>query len=59
MQVALAWVLSKQAVSAPIIGASKPGRFEDAIKALELCLTADESARLEEAYRPHRVLGHQ
>ena len=59
MQVALAWVLSKQAVSAPIIGASKPGHLEDAIKALDLCLTADESARLEEPYRPHRVLGHQ
>jgi 1-deoxyxylulose-5-phosphate synthase len=59
MQVALAWILAKDAVTAPIIGASKPGHLEDALAALALRLTPEETARLEEPYRPHRVLGHQ
>jgi aryl-alcohol dehydrogenase-like predicted oxidoreductase len=57
-QVALAWILSKPAVSAPIIGASKLPQLEDALGALELQLTPEEIARLEEPYRPHPVLGH-
>jgi aryl-alcohol dehydrogenase (NADP+) len=57
-QVALAWVLSKPAVSAPIIGASKLYQLEDALTALELKLTPDEIKRLEEPYEPHPVLGH-
>jgi len=57
-QVALAWILSKPAVSAPIIGASKPEHLEDALTALQLKLTDEEIKRLEEPYEPHPVLGH-
>ncbi len=57
-QVALAWILSKPAVSAPIIGASKPEHLEDALSALQLKLSEDEVKRLEELYEPHPVLGH-
>jgi aryl-alcohol dehydrogenase (NADP+) len=57
-QVALAWMLSRPGVSAPIVGASKPYQLEDALAALELRLTPDEIARLEEPYEPHPVLGH-
>ena len=46
------------AVSAPIIGASKPGHLEDALGSLELKLSEDEIKRLEELYEPHPVLGH-
>ena len=58
-QVALAWVLSKPFVTAPIIGATKLHHLEDAVAALELQLTPDEIALLEENYVPHPVLGHQ
>ena len=57
-QVALAWLLSKPAVTAPIIGASKPGHLEDAVEALSLKLTDEEISRLEELYEPHQVSGH-
>jgi 1-deoxyxylulose-5-phosphate synthase len=57
-QVALAWVLSKPAVTAPIVGASKPGHLEDAVAALSLKLTAEEVTALEEPYVPHPVSGH-
>ena len=57
-QVALAWILSKPAVSAPIIGASKLPQLEDALTALQLKLTDDEIKRLEEPYEPHPILGH-
>ncbi|GGM10874.1 hypothetical protein GCM10009425_22400 [Pseudomonas asuensis] len=56
-QVALAWVLQKPGISAPIIGASKPQHLEDAVAALSLRLTAEEIARLEEPYVPHAVVG--
>ncbi|GAA2725494.1 aldo/keto reductase [Cellulomonas aerilata] len=56
-QVALAWVLRKPVVSAPIVGASRPGHLDDAVAALELELTDDEVARLEAPYRPHPVAG--
>lgn len=56
-QVALAWVLAKPEVSAPIVGASKPGHLDDALAALEVKLGADEIARLEEPYVPHAVVG--
>jgi len=56
-QVALAWVLSRPAVSAPIVGATKPEHLDDAIAAIELGLTEDEIARLEEPYVPHGVVG--
>jgi aryl-alcohol dehydrogenase (NADP+) len=57
-QVALAWILGKPGVSAPIIGASKMYQLEDAIAAMEIELTADEVKKLEEVYEPHPILGH-
>jgi aryl-alcohol dehydrogenase-like predicted oxidoreductase len=56
-QVALAWLLAKPAVTAPIVGASKPHHLEDAIAALSLRLTSEETKALEEPYTPHPVLG--
>ena len=55
--VALAWLLGKPGVTAPIVGASKPGHLEDAVAALDLKLTPEEIGRLEEHYRPHEVAG--
>ncbi|MGE3177717.1 MAG: aldo/keto reductase [Vicinamibacterales bacterium] len=56
-QVALAWLLSRPGVTAPIVGASKPGHLDDAVAALELTLAPDDVAFLEAPYQPHRVLG--
>jgi aryl-alcohol dehydrogenase-like predicted oxidoreductase len=56
-QVALAWLLSKPIVTAPIVGVTKPSHLDDALGALELRLEAAEIARLEEPYRPHAVVG--
>ena len=56
-QIALAWMLTKPAVTAPIIGASKPGHLEDAVAALEVKLSNEEIKQLEELYQPHPVLG--
>ena len=58
-QVALAWVLRKPGVTAPIIGASKPGHFDDAVAALALELSDAEVAALETPYRPHAVVGFE
>jgi aryl-alcohol dehydrogenase-like predicted oxidoreductase len=57
-QIALAWMLSKPVVSAPIIGASKLYQLEDALGAVHLKLTPAEIKRLEQPYEPHPVLGH-
>lgn len=57
-QIGLAWVLNKQGVSAPIVGASKVSQLDDAIAALQIKLTADEIAALEKQYVPHAVTGH-
>ena len=57
-QIALAWILNKPHITAPIIGASKMDHLEQAIAALEIQLAPEEVARLEEPYRPHPVLGH-
>jgi aryl-alcohol dehydrogenase-like predicted oxidoreductase len=57
-QVALAWLLGRPAVSAPIVGATKLGHLDDAVAAVDLTLTAEEVARLEAPYRPHPVIGH-
>lgn len=57
-QAALAWMLGKAGVVAPIIGASKMYQLEDAIGAVEVTLTEEEVKRLEEPYKPHAVLGH-
>ena len=51
-QIALAWLIGKPGVSAPIIGATKPRHLDEAIPALEVALTADETARLEAPYSP-------
>ena len=57
-QVALAWLLSRPAVTAPIVGATRLGHISDALAAVPLTLTEEEVHRLEELYLPHRVLGH-
>jgi aryl-alcohol dehydrogenase-like predicted oxidoreductase len=57
MQVALAWVLSRPGVAAPIVGASKIPHLDEAIDALDVKLTADESTYLEELYQPRAVVG--
>ena len=57
-RIALAWLLHQPAVTAPIIGASKPGHLEDAIAALDVSLSAEERRFLEEPYRPHAIRGH-
>ena len=56
-QVALAWVLSKPVVTAPIVGVTKPQHLDDAVAAVDLQLSAEEVARLEEPYTPHAVVG--
>jgi aryl-alcohol dehydrogenase-like predicted oxidoreductase len=56
-QVALAWMLSKPVVTAPIVGATKPHHLDDAVAALSVQLTPDEIHYLEEAYQPHPVIG--
>lgn len=56
-QVALAWVLQKPGVAAPIVGASKPQHLDDAVAALDLALTPEEIAALEAPYVPHAVVG--
>jgi aryl-alcohol dehydrogenase-like predicted oxidoreductase len=57
-QVALAWLLHKPGVTAPIVGATKLEHLEDALAAETLTLSADEIARLEEPYVPHSISGN-
>ena len=57
-QVALAWVMSKQPVSAPIIGASKMAQLDDAVAALDVELNAADIKQLEAPYRPKQTTGH-
>jgi aryl-alcohol dehydrogenase (NADP+) len=57
-QIALAWVLNKPYVTAPIIGATKLDHLEQALAALEIKLSEEEIKRLEEPYKPHPVLEH-
>lgn len=56
-QIALAWVLQKQPVAAPIVGATRPQHLDDAVGALSLRLAPEEIADLERAYVPHAVVG--
>ena len=56
-QIALAWLLSKKAVTAPIVGASKIHHLQDAVAALSIKLSNEEIAALQEPYTPHPVLG--
>jgi aryl-alcohol dehydrogenase-like predicted oxidoreductase len=57
-QIALAWLLGKPGVVAPIVGATKLRHVTDAVAALDVVLSPDEISALEAPYRPHRVLGH-
>ena len=57
-QIALAWMLNKSHITAPIIGATKMDHLEQAIAALDIKLSDDEVKRLEEPYVPHPILGH-
>jgi 1-deoxyxylulose-5-phosphate synthase len=57
-QVALAWLLSKPAVTAPIVGATRLEHLEDAVAAVDVTLSDDEVAQLEAPYKPRPVLGH-
>ena len=57
-QIALAWLLGRPAVSAPIVGATQLRHVDDAVAAAELILSDEEAARLQTPYRPHPILGH-
>lgn len=57
-QIAIAWMLGKPVITAPIIGATKLEHLEDAVKALSVKLSQEEIVRLEELYQPHPVAGH-
>jgi len=56
--IALAWMLQKPGITAPIIGASKMGHLEDGLAALEIKLAEEEMKFLEERYQPHTIVGH-
>ncbi|MFO1055411.1 MAG: aldo/keto reductase [Dongiaceae bacterium] len=58
-QIALAWLLHKPGVTAPIVGISKPHHLADAVASLSVSLSPEEIAELEEPYQPHTVMGHQ
>jgi aryl-alcohol dehydrogenase (NADP+) len=57
-QIALAWLLGKPGVTAPIVGASKLVHLDDAVAALAIRLDAEEVALLDAPYQPHTILGH-
>jgi aryl-alcohol dehydrogenase-like predicted oxidoreductase len=57
-QVALAWLLARPGVTAPIVGATKLGHLLDAVASVDLTLTVDELRTLEEPYVPHAIAGH-
>ncbi|CAM4387483.1 aldo/keto reductase [Paenibacillus alkaliterrae] len=59
VQIALAWLLQKEPVTAPIVGATKLSHLEDAVTALSITLTPEEMASLEEPYVPHAIVGYQ
>lgn len=59
VHIALAWLLQKKPVAAPVIGATKIAHLDDAAGALSVNLTGDEVAYLEAPYVPHPVVGHQ
>jgi aryl-alcohol dehydrogenase-like predicted oxidoreductase len=58
-QVALAWLLSRPGLTAPILGATKVDHLEDALGAIDVSLTDDEVKRVESPYRPHEIRGHR
>ncbi len=59
VHITIAWLLQKEPVIAPIVGATKITHLEDAIGALSVKLTQEDIASLEEPYVPHRIVGHQ
>jgi aryl-alcohol dehydrogenase (NADP+) len=58
-EVAMAWMLRAPGVTAPIVGTTKLSHLDEAIKALDLMLTADEVAALEAPYKPKPISGHE
>ena len=58
-RIALAWMLHKPGITAPIVGASKARHIEDAVGALSIKLTPEEMKTLEEPYVPHAIVGHE
>jgi aryl-alcohol dehydrogenase-like predicted oxidoreductase len=56
-QIALAWMLTQPAITAPIVGASTLSHLDDAVGALKVQLSTDDVAFVEAPYQPHRVLG--
>jgi aryl-alcohol dehydrogenase (NADP+) len=58
-QIALAWMLHKPGITSPIVGASKIPHLEQAVQALDITLSPEDIAFLEEPYKPHTVLGHK
>ena len=58
-QIALAWLLNKPGITAPVVGASKMSHLEQAVAAVEIDLSEQEMAFLEEPYKPHAILGHE
>ncbi|MCB1124210.1 MAG: aldo/keto reductase, partial [Verrucomicrobiae bacterium] len=57
-QIALAWILQRPGITAPIIGASKVNHIDDAVTALEIQLSEKQVKALEAPYKPHPILGH-
>jgi 1-deoxyxylulose-5-phosphate synthase len=57
-QIALAWLLSKPGVTAPIVGATKVGHIEDAVAGVDITLSESEIRQLEAPYQPHSIRGH-
>jgi 1-deoxyxylulose-5-phosphate synthase len=57
-QVAMAWILGRPGVTAPIVGVTKPSHLDDAVAALSVELTEQETEQLEKPYVPHRIAGH-
>ncbi|HEX6857058.1 MAG TPA: aldo/keto reductase [Streptosporangiaceae bacterium] len=57
-QVAMAWILGRPGITAPIVGVTKPSHLEDAVAALGVELTKQETEQLEKPYVPHRIAGH-
>ena len=58
VQIALAWHFHKDYITAPVVGATRVEYLEDAVEALEIKLSSDDMERLEEKYKPHRIIGH-
>lgn len=57
-QIALAWLLHKPGITAPVVGASKMYQLEEAIAAVDITLSEEDQAFLEEPYKPHPIIGH-